>query len=69
MQKVIIKNGKTEYIDLTPEEKTDVLQRVANGEAKDKEEKEKTAKKKAALDKLKANKDYEDLLIVLGLDS
>ena len=34
-----------------------------------KEEKEKTAKKKAALDKLKANKDYEDLLIVLGLDS
>lgn len=66
---VIVKNGKAVYIEMTPEEKQKRLDEINKAEEELAKEEEKAAKKEAALEKLKTNKDYEDLLIALGLDS
>lgn len=66
---VIVKNGKVIYVEMTPEEKNKRLDEINKAEADIVKEEEKAAKKLAALEKLKLDKNYEDLLIALGLDS
>lgn len=73
MKKLIIKNGKSIYVDLTQDELDELRERKQKAIAEDDDENQRRLKKRAALKRLKENYPkflpmIRDILILLNED-
>lgn len=69
MQKLIIESGKKQYVDLTPAEIEEVNQRILKAQEDEQKLKDKQAAKREAIERLRGNPQFQDLILALGLDS
>ena len=67
MQKAIVENGVTRYVDLTPKEEAEVTARVKAGAEAAIKEKEMADKVEVARQKVLADPALADLAVALGM--